>query len=606
MTYESEFGKVIDANIDTTGPGTTGAIDIQILSQSESLVEVTDTSHDTKLVERELVSGDVVETVTEGQNGSFVAESGISKSTDKTIFGITHSEGGGGSSGGMTLSSTYEADLTFTDDASSSESTETTQSGSYNDEGEYSGTSTLTRTLVDDYFSEYQGDSYWESDDIIQVIDFEREAQGETTRTFSSSETYSNEETTASWTSSFETTWSWSTHADILEFGYHTIFNDSDSGTSDNDDSGTYTPNNNPIPFYQNFRLRTLIIMVVGGGQPGAEESAGTGTEQATGQGQVQNNSIAGAIGQLFVNIWNFLNSRSGQSSSDQPGSPTAELAHYQEGENGSGAPRTWWDDLMDIFYEKQQENFRGLANTPFSLYKKAEDGVTSFANDPLGFVVRNNAITQQINQIRSAFALGMMSKEDKRKVFEGQFRDFDEWLSNGENTGNWVGETAVAYLLGRASDGALAKFAPNTQSILAPRTTRPQFTTKLDSFNLGKNPSKSRWDYIKAWHDKRVSDLFGSEPGVRRRGRAYDSKFKGRDIEYKSSNFGKGSRTESELKRMDEQITKDIYNRNNGTANPHWHFEHDPRLAPEMEPLLKRLDQARIKWTWGPSTPTL
>ena len=156
----------------------TGAIDIQILSQSESLVEVTNTAHDTKLVERELVSGDVVETVTEGQNGSFTAASTISKSTDKSIFGVTHAEGGG-SSGGMTLSSTYEADLTFTDDASSFESTETTQSGSYNDEGEYSGTSTLTRTLVDDYFSEYQGNSYWESADIIQVIDFEREAQGE-------------------------------------------------------------------------------------------------------------------------------------------------------------------------------------------------------------------------------------------------------------------------------------------------------------------------------------------------------------------------------------------------------------------------------------------
>ena len=38
--------------------------------------------------------------------------------------------------------------------------------------------------------------------------------------------------------------------------------------------------------------------------------------------------------------------------------------------------------------------------------------------------------------------------------------------------------------------------------------------------------------------------------------------------------------------------------------ADPYWHFEHDPRIAPEMAPLLKKLEDAGIKWSWGPRTP--
>lgn len=77
-------------------------------------------------------------------------------------------------------------------------------------------------------------------------------------------------------------------------------------------------------------------------------------------------------------------------------------------------------------------------------------------------------------------------------------------------------------------------------------------------------------------------------------------------DIEYKSDNFARGPRSEEGLARMNTQIDKDIANLLAGYAKPHWHFEHDPRVAPEMLPLLDRMNSNNITWTSGHSTPTL
>jgi len=56
----------------------------------------------------------------------------------------------------------------------------------------------------------------------------------------------------------------------------------------------------------------------------------------------------------------------------------------------------------------------------------------------------------------------------------------------------------------------------------------------------------------------------------------------------------------------MSDQILRDINNLSTGAANPHWHFEHSPLEAPEMQPLLKKLGDAGIPWTWGSTTPEL
>lgn len=53
-------------------------------------------------------------------------------------------------------------------------------------------------------------------------------------------------------------------------------------------------------------------------------------------------------------------------------------------------------------------------------------------------------------------------------------------------------------------------------------------------------------------------------------------------------------------------QVEKDIDNKNRELADPHWHFEHDPRVAPEMKPILDRMDSGGIPWTWGGSTPNI
>jgi hypothetical protein len=50
----------------------------------------------------------------------------------------------------------------------------------------------------------------------------------------------------------------------------------------------------------------------------------------------------------------------------------------------------------------------------------------------------------------------------------------------------------------------------------------------------------------------------------------------------------------------MEKQIDRDISFKKLGLANPHWHFNHDPIVAPEMRTLLKKLDDAGVPWTHG------
>ncbi|WP_226478706.1 hypothetical protein, partial [Pseudomonas sp. MWU16-30323] len=110
---------------------------------------------------------------------------------------------------------------------------------------------------------------------------------------------------------------------------------------------------------------------------------------------------------------------------------------------------------------------------------------------------------------------------------------------------------------------------------------------------------------WAKKWHDKRVIEIFGPQKGRNfGRQRSYDSHYKGRDIEYKSDNFKKGLRSTESLNRMTTQIDKDIKLKNSQGANPHWHFEHDPRVAPEMGSVLQKLESANIPWTFGPKAP--
>ncbi|WP_449432090.1 RHS repeat domain-containing protein [Pseudomonas putida] len=132
-----------------------------------------------------------------------------------------------------------------------------------------------------------------------------------------------------------------------------------------------------------------------------------------------------------------------------------------------------------------------------------------------------------------------------------------------------------------------------------------PNPKTWSDPWGLCKGSGRGWLSWAKSWHDKRVVEIFGSGSGRRfGKARTYDSYYKGRDIEYKSDNFKK-PRSQESLDRMSRQIDRDIQLKESefGTR-PHWHFEHDPRVAPEMRGILSKLEQANIPWTHGPAAP--
>lgn len=106
--------------------------------------------------------------------------------------------------------------------------------------------------------------------------------------------------------------------------------------------------------------------------------------------------------------------------------------------------------------------------------------------------------------------------------------------------------------------------------------------------------------NYAKIWHDKRATEIFGAGDGRRIGGRVYDKYVDGLDIEFKSDNFSKGPRSKESLKRMNTQLNKDIANKLSMRANPHWHFDHDPRKSPEMRSLLRKMKKNGITWTYG------
>jgi hypothetical protein len=114
-------------------------------------------------------------------------------------------------------------------------------------------------------------------------------------------------------------------------------------------------------------------------------------------------------------------------------------------------------------------------------------------------------------------------------------------------------------HLLGFAFDttgfGALAGIPTHVLSNAVGIEGAADFVAGYGVFRSAVSNPKTRWQYITAYHDKRVSDLFGNQPGRIFSNRRYDALYKGKDIEYKSSNFNRGPRTQSELKSMKNQI---------------------------------------------------
>lgn len=96
-----------------------------------------------------------------------------------------------------------------------------------------------------------------------------------------------------------------------------------------------------------------------------------------------------------------------------------------------------------------------------------------------------------------------------------------------------------------------------------------PNINSWFDSLGLKK---WNFWFFIRQYHDKRANEIFaGGTEGRRLKAnpkekcpkdqqiRVYDKRYKGRDIEYKSDNFFRGPRTEKDLNRMEEQISRGL-----------------------------------------------
>jgi RHS repeat-associated protein len=125
---------------------------------------------------------------------------------------------------------------------------------------------------------------------------------------------------------------------------------------------------------------------------------------------------------------------------------------------------------------------------------------------------------------------------------------------------------------------------------------------TLIDS--LGLTDGRGWLNWAKKWHDQRATEIFGEGKGRSVGGRNYDKSFDGKDIEYKSDNFGKGPRSPESLNRMNTQLDKDIVNKSRGVADPHWHFEHDPKTGVDMDDFVKKMEENDIPWTHGKTFP--
>jgi hypothetical protein len=131
-------------------------------------------------------------------------------------------------------------------------------------------------------------------------------------------------------------------------------------------------------------------------------------------------------------------------------------------------------------------------------------------------------------------------------------------------------------------------------------RATRADLVDEAMLIRLHEVQGDNGWAYATAWHDQRALDIFGPGKGQNIGGRRYDKSYQVKDVEFKSDNFAARTRSQEEITRLTGQAQKDALNRATGDADPHWHFEHDPRNSREMMPVLRILRDANIPMTMG------
>ena len=242
----------------------------------------------------------------------------------------------------------------------------------------------------------------------------------------------------------------------------------------------------------------------------------------------------------------------------------------------------------------------------PLALLGASTSGPLLYLNDPNGCPTRLIDQTGQLHWAASHTAWGAIAQIHQQTIdnplrLQSQYADAETGLYYNRNRyydaqlGTFISQDPIGL------EGGLSLYQYGLNPI---SWTDPLGWTCRSS---ARSSTKGRgWlSWAKKWHDKRATEIFGKRKGASYgKARHYDKSYKGRDIEYKSDNFSRRPRSPESLKRMDKQIDTDINLRDALGANPHWHFEHDPRVAPEMKPLLEKLDSNKIPWTFGSSAP--
>jgi hypothetical protein len=251
LDYNATFEFGMNTDFDTAGPGTTDSstLDTQVTVISISQVDSTHTTDDFHKVEKELIEGEVVTTSTNDVTGFFSTDATLTSTTNTDVAGTYHTAGAPTSGPGPTTDVTFENDLTFDDNRTSTTLTEASQSGSYGDGEEDSSSTDYSVISTDEYFSQYEGSYSWESNGVSMYGTFESQREGSSERVFADSKSFAPSGNSASWYTSFESENSWEVHAENTEFGYTTIFDDSGSDShSESSGAQSYTPGEEENP----------------------------------------------------------------------------------------------------------------------------------------------------------------------------------------------------------------------------------------------------------------------------------------------------------------------------------------------------------------------
>ncbi len=342
--------------------------------------------------------------------------------------------------------------------------------GSYGDDEEDSSRTSLTITSVDEYFSTVEGNEQFEMDGYEASTVFTYESEGSTQRVFSDEKSFSPIANTASWHTSYDHDSSWTLHAELTEFGYTLVVDDSDSESiSESSGANSYEPGEGENPS-GDYRPRD------GGGGGGGE---GEGDDSSTEDGEV-------AIGDPRFRWFVIIRLPSGEIVT-----VPLELLEHAAKYNPKALIGIEFGNVFGVTPEeldklKKLEELEA-AKREIGSHASPYEGGPQSGNDPEA--VRRNALRDEIiekyksrtfrwpyeypeeNLERDLFYAGKSEEFRKWHEYEsGMWKHHKGFIDGDENRQYWAGKKADAY----AALGGMAGVVPSGRPSFSPSTSRP------------------------------------------------------------------------------------------------------------------------------------